>query len=854
MSREWFLGGHHLATHGDEVRSGSASGGRIVVSNRSRQQQLFTPGPRNLERTMSTPLVSVIILTFNRAYCVGQAIDSVRSQTHRNTEILVLDVGSTDGTRDLIEQSHAGDARVRYFLHENRGVTATRNRRISLCRGDFVALLDSDDLWSLWKLELQLACLRHHPEIGTVWTDMEAFGPGGEVVSRSYLRTMYSAYQWFPRKAQLFPKSFALAEIAPALGPVVKGQRFYTGQIFSQMIMGNLRAHVDHAHPPGAAREGPRVQRGASRLGRGLRFPPADVPGGPRGVHRPGDDPLPDGNGGSADARRMYDPYGDELFANRPSSDRKRAASDRPIGSDDPVPTGGDAYLGGRHAAEYGRSVAGAGASAKIAQAPALAAQCLESAGTGLAAGQYPPASQAVGPRAQAQASRTPERGHRRRQRRLKRALCGRCGGQSAEVCLSPDPSSAPIIPEKLGATTPANSMHAPKVIASDCKAHLITDAAQLDELETEWAALFDIAPTASPPLLWEWVREWWRIYGPVYGDLGRGLRLITVRRGSDLIGVLPLYLRSTRIPWGARQLRFVSTGEAEFEGTYADYLDLLHAPGAAGECVAVIGRTLMDDQSLRWDQLDLSAMSARSPLLALQETLGAFGFRTTVTRSGVCYISNLSGGFEAYLNRLSRGARGEARKLLRDVNRSAMVFECAGTAEEADRYFDQMVELHRNRWESVGKAGTFSSHHAEFHRTLARTLVPSGKAVLARLSFEGSAYAVTYGHLAGDTYYCYQRGVRMANFPVRSPGTATILLLMAHLTRHGTRRYDHLAGASLFKKKFATDEHSLADMRIAKPNFRYLSSTTGDLLRRATSKAALLIKKALPGGQPPLS
>ena len=147
---------------------------------------------------MPEPLVSVIIPTFNRAYCVGKAIDSALGQTHQNTEILVLDDGSTDGTRNLIEQSYAGDARVRYFFHENRGVTATRNWGITLCQGDFVALLDSDDTWSPWKLELQLACFRHRPEVGMVWTDMEAVGPGGEVVSRSYLRTMYQRLPMVP--------------------------------------------------------------------------------------------------------------------------------------------------------------------------------------------------------------------------------------------------------------------------------------------------------------------------------------------------------------------------------------------------------------------------------------------------------------------------------------------------------------------------------------------------------------------------------------------------------------------------------------------------------------------------------
>jgi glycosyltransferase involved in cell wall biosynthesis len=185
-------------------------------------------------------LVSVIIPTFNRAYCIGRTIDSARGQTHQNSEILVVDDGSTDGTRELIERTYAGDSRVRYFFHENQGVTAARNRGIDLCRGDFVALLDSDDTWPPWKLELQLACMRKCPEVGMVWTDMEAVGPGGELVSRSYLRTLCTTYRWFPRHDQLFSWSFPLAEITPGLGSFVGDRRLYTGEIFSQMIMGSL--------------------------------------------------------------------------------------------------------------------------------------------------------------------------------------------------------------------------------------------------------------------------------------------------------------------------------------------------------------------------------------------------------------------------------------------------------------------------------------------------------------------------------------------------------------------------------------------------------------------------------------
>ena len=152
---------------------------------------------------------------------------------------------------------------------------------------------------------------------------------------------------------------------------------------------------------------------------------------------------------------------------------------------------------------------------------------------------------------------------------------------------------------------------------------HLISDQAQLDDLEKDWGELFDLAPTASPPLRWEWVREWWRVYGPIYGNRGRGLRIICVRRGPDLIGVLPLYQTTPRGQWGARRLRFISTGEAEFEETCAEYLDVLHMPGSAAECVAAVGSALRHEPSLRWDQIDLSQMSVRSPLLGLGEFLG---------------------------------------------------------------------------------------------------------------------------------------------------------------------------------------------------------------------------------------
>jgi glycosyltransferase involved in cell wall biosynthesis len=184
-------------------------------------------------------LVSVVIPTYNRAYCIAATVDSVLAQTHRNVEVLVVDDGSTDGTLELLARTYAAEPRVRALSQPNGGVCAARNHGLREARGEFVALLDSDDLWLPWKLEAQLACLRAAPDAGMIWTDMDAITPGGDVFARRYLTTMYSAYGWFSRD-ELFARSTPLATIDPELASRLGDPRLYVGDIFSEMVLGNL--------------------------------------------------------------------------------------------------------------------------------------------------------------------------------------------------------------------------------------------------------------------------------------------------------------------------------------------------------------------------------------------------------------------------------------------------------------------------------------------------------------------------------------------------------------------------------------------------------------------------------------
>lgn len=103
------------------------------------------------------PLVSIITPSYNAALFIINTVISVREQSYPNWEHIIVDDASTDPTPTLLEQFAEEDARVRIeLLSENRGAAYCRNRATELAQGEFIAFLDSDDLWHPEKLQKQL--------------------------------------------------------------------------------------------------------------------------------------------------------------------------------------------------------------------------------------------------------------------------------------------------------------------------------------------------------------------------------------------------------------------------------------------------------------------------------------------------------------------------------------------------------------------------------------------------------------------------------------------------------------------------------------------------------------------------
>ena len=117
-----------------------------------------------------SPKISIVIPTYNRGDKVGKTIESVLAQTFADREVIVVDDGSSDNTGSILAETF-GEG-IRYVAQPNQGASVARNKGIELARGEWIAFLDSDDLWEKDKLEWQLKALEQFgPGCGACYTD-----------------------------------------------------------------------------------------------------------------------------------------------------------------------------------------------------------------------------------------------------------------------------------------------------------------------------------------------------------------------------------------------------------------------------------------------------------------------------------------------------------------------------------------------------------------------------------------------------------------------------------------------------------------------------------------------------------
>ncbi|MGE5109940.1 MAG: glycosyltransferase [Acidobacteriaceae bacterium] len=123
--------------------------------------------------TVAAPAVSIIVPFYNAADFLKEGLNSILAQTFTDWELLLVDDASTDASRGIAAQVAASDpGNIRLLAHpdgQNHGLPATRNVGLRECRGEFVALLDADDVWHPTKLQEQFTLAREHPDAGMIF-------------------------------------------------------------------------------------------------------------------------------------------------------------------------------------------------------------------------------------------------------------------------------------------------------------------------------------------------------------------------------------------------------------------------------------------------------------------------------------------------------------------------------------------------------------------------------------------------------------------------------------------------------------------------------------------------------------
>lgn len=148
------------------------------------------------------PLVSIIIPTYNHAHFLPYSIGSVLEQTYDRFEALIVDDGSIDSTRELV-QGYT-DSRLHYIYQSNRGLAGARNTGLRAARGEWISLLDADDMYLPHKLELQVDWLQRHPEYDLVvggWnyidetgTQIGGYQPGDDPPDLTLINWLHDCY------------------------------------------------------------------------------------------------------------------------------------------------------------------------------------------------------------------------------------------------------------------------------------------------------------------------------------------------------------------------------------------------------------------------------------------------------------------------------------------------------------------------------------------------------------------------------------------------------------------------------------------------------------------------------------
>lgn len=324
----------------------------------------------------------------------------------------------------------------------------------------------------------------------------------------------------------------------------------------------------------------------------------------------------------------------------------------------------------------------------------------------------------------------------------------------------------------------------------------IINTAEQFQGLRAEWQELLEQSRSSTIFLSWEWLANWWEVYGARHR-----LHVVTARDSSgDLVGAAPLKLTRKRVI-GLLDLTvagFIGHGE----DVVPEYLDFVVRSGLEASVSQAMLKRLLGDG--RVQALDLKPFCSTSPNLPwVRGQLGHRPGYSAVLPFSRCPIIRLPDSWEAYLAGKSRNFRKKLREYQRRCERDWNIeIRRSRTPEELHRDLLHLISTHHKRW--LGASAAFSSaEYIRFHTALSAALLERDRLRLHIMSHEGRPIAALYCFKYGNRYYYYQSG-RDPKYAKHRVGFVLLQAAIKDAIQDGMKVFDLLTGTEEYKERWA--------------------------------------------------
>ncbi|HEY1815506.1 MAG TPA: GNAT family N-acetyltransferase [Kofleriaceae bacterium] len=363
-------------------------------------------------------------------------------------------------------------------------------------------------------------------------------------------------------------------------------------------------------------------------------------------------------------------------------------------------------------------------------------------------------------------------------------------------------------------------------------------------ELAPVWSTIAGACADASFFLTADAVDAWLDVFGP---RLQPSILLFRDVEGGA-VGAAILVRRTVRKgPFTIRRIYLNTAGEGDADSACVEFNSLVCVPGYEAQIARTL-RAHLDREP--WDELVAPGLLDGATLRGLGAAFGDADAIARIMPSYYISLDQVRASGKDFVESLSSRERTRYRQIARGYAAiGELALDVAQTATEAFEFLDELARLHQKTWLARGSAGSFASQpFCDYHHGLVERCFPLGRIQLLRLRAGATPVGYHYNFVDGGRLYFYQCGYDYDLGEKSAPGIIAHTFAIRHAAEHGLVDYDFMAGASEYKRRFATGSRVMHWVSWRAPTFKMLSYR---LVRDAKQALAGLRRDAQPTATP---